>query len=81
MEKTERLMSLDALRGFDMFFNTGESAQIAGIWAVKQTPPRIVRPYTVGSWIYVDCRQRGEKDENTVCDRCGLCGGGNRKRL
>ena len=24
------------------------------IWAVKQTPPHIVQPYTVGSWLYGD---------------------------
>lgn len=38
MEKTDRLMSLDALRGFDMFFITGGSALIAGICAALGSP-------------------------------------------
>ena len=37
-KKTERLMSLDALRGFDMFFITGGSAMISGICAAFGNP-------------------------------------------
>ena len=33
MDKKDRLMSLDALRGFDMFFITGGSGIIAGLCA------------------------------------------------
>ena len=38
MKTTERLMSLDALRGFDMFFITGGSVMIAGICAALGSP-------------------------------------------
>lgn len=37
-EKTERLMSLDALRGFDMFFITGGSDMIVGICSALGSP-------------------------------------------
>ena len=36
--RTERLASLDALRGFDMFFITGGSAMILGFCEVFSSP-------------------------------------------